>query len=142
MNNKMNLKFDSKSENERFARSVCAAFLLELDPTLDELAEIKTAVSEAVTNAIIHGYGENSGEVEISGHIDGRRVTYTITDFGCGIKDIEKARKPLYTGKPESERSGMGFSIMEAFMDELLVESEPGKGTKVTMTKRISENEG
>lgn len=140
--NKMKLRFDSKSQNERFARSVCAAFVLELDPTLDELDEIKTAVSEAVTNAVIHGYGEDSGEVEIEGIIDGRSVTYTITDFGCGIKDIETARKPLYTGKPESERSGMGFSIMEAFMDELEVESEQGRGTKIIMTKRISENDG
>lgn len=140
MKNTMILKVPSRSENERFARSVCAAFLLELDPTLEEMSEIKTAVSEAVTNAIIHGYDSDDGEIIITGELSGRTVTYTITDTGCGIDDINKAREPLYTGKPEGERSGMGFSIMEAFMDELKVESEPGKGTKITMSKRLSEN--
>lgn len=140
MKNTMLLKIPSRSENERFARTVCAAFLLELDPTLEEMSEIKTAVSEAVTNAVIHGYNCGEGEVLIEGLLDGRTVTYIITDNGCGITDIEKAREPLYTGRPESERSGMGFSIMEAFMDELKVESEPGKGTKITMSKRLSEN--
>lgn len=140
MKNTMILKVPSRSENERFARSVCAAFLLELDPTLEEMSEIKTAVSEAVTNAIIHGYDSDDGEIIITGELSGRTVTYTITDAGCGIDDINKAREPLYTGNPEGERSGMGFSIMEAFMDELKVESEPGKGTKITMSKRLSEN--
>lgn len=140
MKNTMILKVPSRSENERFARTVCAAFLLELDPTLEEMSEIKTAVSEAVTNAIIHGYNSDDGEVIITGELSGRTVTYTVTDTGCGIEDINKAREPLYTGKPEGERSGMGFSIMEAFMDELKVESEPGKGTKITMSKRLSEN--
>lgn len=140
MKNTMLLKIPSKSENERFARTVCAAFLLEVDPTIEEMSEIKTAVSEAVTNAIIHGYNSGEGEVVITGELSDRTVTYTITDNGCGIPDIEKAREPLYTGKPETERSGMGFSIMEAFMDELVVESEPGKGTTITMIKRLSEN--
>lgn len=140
--NKMCLRFDSKSENERFARGVCSAFLLGLDPTLEEISEIKTAISEAVTNAIIHGYNGGDGEIEITAQIEDREVTYTITDFGCGIKDVETARKPLYTDKPDGERSGMGFSIMEAFTDELLVESKAGKGTKITMKKRISENVG
>lgn len=140
MKNTMLLKIPSKSENERFARTVCAAFLLEVDPTIEEMSEIKTAVSEAVTNAIIHGYNSGEGEVVITGELSDRTVTYTITDSGCGIPDIEKAREPLYTGKPETERSGMGFSIMEAFMDELVVESEPGKGTTITMIKRLSEN--
>lgn len=140
MRNTMLIKIPSRSENERFARTVCAAFLIDLDPTLEEMSEIKTAVSEAVTNAIIHGYNSQDGEITITGEISERTVTYTISDNGCGITDIEKAREPLYTGKPESERSGMGFSIMEAFMDELKVESEPGKGTKITMTKRLSEN--
>lgn len=138
--NTMMLKIPSRSENERFARTVCAAFLLELDPTLEEMSEIKTAISEAVTNAIIHGYESKDGDVMITGEVSGRKVTYTITDTGCGISDIKKAREPLYTGKPESERSGMGFSIMEAFMDELEIESEPGKGTKITMSKRLSDN--
>ena len=139
-NNKMRLEIPSKSENERFARTVCAAFILELDPTLEEMSEIKTAISEAVTNAIIHGYNGIEGTVLIYGEIEDRTVTYTIVDNGCGISDIKKARQPLYTEKPDSERSGMGFSIMEAFMDTLTVESEENKGTKITMTKRLSDN--
>ena len=139
-NNKMRLEIPSKSENERFARTVCAAFILELDPTLEEMSEIKTAISEAVTNAIIHGYNGNEGTVLIDGEIEDRTVTYTIVDNGCGISDIKKARQPLYTQKPDSERSGMGFSIMEAFMDTLTVESEENKGTKIIMTKRLSDN--
>ena len=138
--NKMMLKITSNSQNERFARTVCAAFLLELDPTIEEMSEIKTAISEAVTNAIIHGYDSKEGEIIITGKIEDRKVTYTISDRGCGISDINKAREPLYTGKPEGERSGMGFSIMEAFMDELVVESEPDKGTTITMSKRLSDN--
>ncbi len=138
--NTMYLKIPSRSENERFARTVCAAFVLSLDPTVEELSEIKTAISEAVTNAVIHGYNGGDGEIEISGSITDRTVTYKITDRGCGIADIGKAREPLYTGKPESERSGMGFSIMEAFTDELAVESRLFEGTTVTMTKRLGEN--
>ena len=141
MNNKMKLEIEAKSENERFARTVCAAFVLELDPTIDEFDEIKTAISEAVTNSIIHGYSGRPGKIIIEGEIENDVITYTIRDFGCGIDDIEKAREPLYTGKPESERSGMGFSIMEAFMDELYVESECNKGTAVRMLKRISKDE-
>lgn len=137
MMNKMELKIPSRSENERFARTVCAAFVLELDPTVEEITEIKTAISEAVTNAIIHGYKSGDGIVEIMGDINARNVTYVIKDTGCGIGDISKAREPLYTGMPEGERSGMGFSIMEAFMDELKVESVEGQGTTVTMTKRL-----
>ncbi len=140
MKNEMKLIIPSHSENERFARTVCAAFLLDLDPTLEELSEIKTAISEAVTNAIIHGYNSEDGQVVVTGETDGRTVTYTISDAGCGIKDIEKAREPLYTGKPEGERSGMGFSIMEAFMDTLTVESEEGRGTTITMSKRLSDD--
>lgn len=137
MTNTMKIEIPSRSENERFARTVCAAFLLELDPTVEEITEVKTAISEAVTNAIIHGYKNGEGIVEISGEIKDNEVTYTIKDRGCGIADIKKAREPLYTGMPEGERSGMGFSIMEAFMDELKVESVEGKGTAVTMTKRL-----
>ena len=138
--NKMVLRILSKPENERFARTACAAFLLELDPTLEEMSEIKTAISEAVTNSVIHGYDGKDGEIVITGKVVERTVTYTIKDDGCGIPDIKKAREPLYTGKPGSERSGMGFSIMEAFMDELKVESTPGKGTKITMSKRLCDN--
>ncbi len=137
MKNKMKLIIPSNSANERFARTACAAFLLELDPTLEEISEIKTAISEAVTNAIIHGYNSEDGEIVITGEICGRTVTYTVTDSGCGISDITKAREPLYTGKPDGERSGMGFSIMEAFMDTLTVESTPCRGTTVSMSKRL-----
>lgn len=137
MTNTMKIEIPSRSENERFARTVCAAFLLELDPTVEEITEIKTAISEAVTNAIIHGYKCGDGVIEILGNINGKEVTYTVKDKGCGIPDIKKALEPLYTGMPDGERSGMGFSIMEAFMDEIKVESVEGQGTTVTMTKRL-----
>lgn len=136
----MKFEIPAKSENEKLARTVCAAFVLGLDPTIEEIDEIKTAVSEAVTNCIIHGYDSEDGVIDIEAEIRDRSVTYIIKDYGCGIEDIEKAMEPLYTGKPGSERSGMGFSIMEAFMDELKVESRPGKGTIIIMTKRISED--
>lgn len=139
MKNSMKIEFPANSDNERFARTVAAAFVLELDPTLDELSEIKTAVSEAVTNAIIHGYAEHSGIVVMEGYIDGDMIEFVITDSGAGIEDIEKAREPLYTGKPEMERSGMGFTIMETFMDKMSVESTPGEGTVVRMSKRIKQ---
>ncbi len=137
MNNKMKIVFPSQSENERLARTVCAAFIIELDPTVEEMSEIKTAVSEAVTNAIIHGYDGREGNIEIEAEIKDDVVTYEIKDNGCGIDDIEKAREPLYTGKPENERSGMGFAIMEAFTDKLEVESKVGVGTTVRLQKRI-----
>ena len=140
MKNNMRFEFPAKSENEKFARTVCAAFVLELDPTVDEIDEIKTAISEAVTNSIIHGYDGKEGTIDIEGKIDGREVIYVITDHGCGIGDVKKAMEPLFTGKPECERSGMGFSIMEAFMDDLKVESGVGIGTKITMKKRISDD--
>ena len=136
MKNSMKMEFPANSDNERFARTVAAAFVLELDPTLDELSEIKTAVSEAVTNAIIHGYNEKGGTVTLEGE---NTVEFTIRDSGAGIADIEKAREPLYTGKPEMERSGMGFTIMETFMDSVNVESAPGRGTAVKMSKRIEQ---
>lgn len=135
--NKMKLEFLSCSGNERFARSVAAAFILELDPTLEELSEIRTAVSEAVTNAVVHGYGGKEGIITLEGRLEGSEVEFTVSDSGAGIEDIEKAREPLFTGKPEDERSGMGFTIMESFMDSLEVESAPGKGTCVIMRKLI-----
>lgn len=135
--NKMKLEFSSRSDNERFARMTVAAFILELDPTVEELSEIKTAVSEAVTNAVIHGYDSNEGIITLEGTLEDNKLTITVSDNGIGIEDIEKAREPLYTGKPEAERSGMGFTIMEEFMDELYVKSTPGKGTSVTMVKTI-----
>lgn len=134
---RMKLEFTNESLNERFARITAAAFVSELDPTVEETAEIKTAVSEAVTNAIIHGYENAKGLVTLEGEIHNNKVVFSVHDDGCGIENIEQARRPLYTGKPEAERSGMGFSIMECFMDEVLVESVPGGGTTVTMSKTI-----
>lgn len=133
----MCLEFINKSENESFARMVATAFVTRLNPTMEEIAEIKTAISEAVTNAIIHGYENTVGMVRMEGKISGSTVEYTITDRGCGIADIKKAREPLYTGKPELERSGMGFSIMESFMDSVEVSSSPGMGTTIRLTKVI-----
>ena len=141
--NQMKLEFLSCSENERFARTVAAAFMLKLDPTLEQLSEVKTAVSEAVTNAVIHGYRGKEGVITLEGKLENNTVTFCVSDSGTGIADIEKAREPLYSGMPGGERSGMGFTIMETFMDSVAVESIPGEGTKVTMTKTVeAENEG
>lgn len=136
--NSMKIEFPSVADNERFARTVAAAFILELDPTMDELSEIKTAVSEAVTNAIIHGYDSGDGTVSMEGNIFDDTVEFIISDDGAGIPDIRRAREPLFTGKPEMERSGMGFTIMETFMDSVEVESEVGKGTRVIMSKQLT----
>ena len=133
--NSMRIEFPNQSDNERFARTVAAAFVLELDPTVDQVSEIKTAISEAVTNAIIHGYENSDGNVTMEGYIYDDTVEYIISDDGAGIPDIRRAREPLFTGKPEMERSGMGFTIMETFMDSVEVESEVGKGTRITMSK-------
>lgn len=137
-NNFMELKFSSRSENEAFARVAVAAFVSQLDPTVEEITDIKTVVSEAVTNSIIHGYdGVKDGVISISARIEEDRVYITIEDFGQGIEDISLARQPLYTSKPELERSGMGFTIMENFMDSLEVTTEIGQGTRIVMMKRI-----
>ena len=135
--NEMKLEFSSISENESFARAAVSAIIVKLNPTLEELSDIKTAVSEAVTNAIIHGYEKQQGMVTIAGKIEGSTVYLEISDEGEGISDIEKAMEPLYTSKPDLDRSGMGFAFMEAFMDDLQVESEPGRGTRVKMRKTI-----
>ncbi len=135
IDNEMRLEFPSKSQNESFARSVVAAFVAQLDPTIEELAEVKTAVSEAVTNAIIHGYSCGSGNVVIVARISENTAEIEVMDLGQGIEDIELARQPLYTSKPELERSGMGFTVMETFMDRVEIESHPGKGTTVRMIK-------
>lgn len=137
MDNVMIVEFINKSENEAFARITAAAFASQLNPTAPELAEIKTAVSEAVTNAIIHGYEDSVGMVRMEGKIHGRMVEFSVSDEGWGIEDVNKAREPLFTGKPDSERSGMGFSIMESFMDSVEVKSKPGAGTCVKMRKTI-----
>lgn len=135
--NEMVLEFDSRSENESFARIVVAAFVTQLDPTMEEIADVKTAVSEAVTNCIIHGYNNGVGKITMMCKIEGNNVTIVISDQGVGIEDLKKAMEPLYTSRPDLERSGMGFAFMEAFMDHMDVESEVNKGTKVTMLKTI-----
>lgn len=140
LNNQMIVEFDSVSKNERFARVVVAAFVARLNPTLEEIADIKTAVSEAVTNSIIHGYEKKDGMIRIEAHIVEDTVTIIVKDNGVGIENVEKAMEPMYTSKPELERSGMGFAFMEAFMDELFVESELGKGVVVTMRKVIGKD--
>lgn len=133
----MELIFTSKSENENFARVVAAAFCERLDPTVEEISDIKTAVSEAVTNCVVHGYENTIGQIYMKCSIDGDEVTIQIHDDGVGIGDITQAMEPLYTSKPQLERSGMGFSFMEAFMDELRVDSKKGRGTTIIMKKRI-----
>lgn len=133
--NRMKVEFLSKSENESFARIAVASFASQLDPTLEEISDIKTAVSEAVTNAIIHGYEEKEGIIVIECEINDNELTIIISDNGVGIEDIELAKQPLYTSRPELERSGMGFTVMETFMDDLQVKSEKGKGTTIIMKK-------
>ncbi len=135
--NEMELLFDSKSVNEGFARVAVAAFMTQLNPTLEEVADVKTAVSEAVTNAIIHGYEKEIDKIRIRCRLEEHILYIEIEDHGKGIENVEQAMQPLFTSKPELERSGMGFSFMEAFMDEISVESELGQGTLVKMQKEI-----
>ena len=136
--NKMALEFLSKAKNEGFARVSVAAFVAQLDPTMDEISDVKTAVSEAVTNAIIHGYNsQEDGIIRIESEIYENEVTIVISDKGKGIENIEQAMEPLYTSRPETNHAGMGFTFMEAFMDELEVTSTSGQGTKVKMRKKI-----
>lgn len=148
MQNSMSLTLSSRSSNESFARVAVAAFIAQLDPTLEEISDVKTAVSEAVTNAIIHGYNEDeSTNIVINVSIEDQKndmdeddkykVTISIIDHGCGIDDVSQAREPLYTSRPDLERSGMGFSVMESFMDELYVESSKDQGTHIKMVKYI-----
>ena len=137
--NEMELEFLSKSSNEAFARITVAAFASQLDPTIEELADIKTAVSEAVTNCIIHGYENKQGIVKINAKLHDNEIVIEISDQGKGIENIDMAKEPLYTTKPDLERSGMGFTIMESFMDKMEVESIVGIGTKITMSKKIKQ---
>ena len=139
--NEMKLEFISKSSNEAFARVAVAAFAAQLDPTIEEVADIKRAVSEAVTNSIIHGYEDKQGIIKIVCKLKENEIIIEISDTGKGIEDIEAAKEPLYTTKPNLERSGMGFTIMESFMDSMEIESIIGLGTKVTMSKKIKEKE-
>ena len=131
------VEFASQSANEGFARNTVAAFLLQYDPTIEVMADVKTAVSEAVTNSIVHGYREKSGPVVMELKSENGVFSVTVEDYGCGIPDIEKAREPLFTTHGEEERSGMGFTVMEMFMDTVDVISNVGVGTKVIMTKRL-----
>ena len=136
--NEMHLKFMSKSSNESFARSAVAAFVLELDPTITELADIKTAVSEAVTNAIVHGYRRESGMIYIDVKLtDDNNVIIKIRDKGVGIEDVKQAMQPLFTTAESEERAGLGFAVMQSFTDSVRVNSAPQKGTSVTLKKRI-----
>lgn len=137
MENKVKLELMSKSSNEAFARIAIAAFVSQLDPSIEEIADIKTAVSEAVTNCIIHAYEEKEGIIYITCTLKNREITIEVKDNGIGIENIDMAKEPLYTSKPELERSGMGFTIMDSFMDEMKIESIVGMGTKITMKKVI-----
>ena len=135
MDNYIEMKLPAVSKNEAFARNAIAAFCVELNPTVDEIDDIKTAVSEAVTNCIVHAYGGKEGEITIRASIDGLNLHIAVMDCGVGIDDVESALKPFYTTRPDEERSGMGFTIMETFMDELVVRSVKGEVTSVEMTK-------
>ena len=137
INNEMNLKFSSLSINESFARNVVGCFALQLNPSVSEMSDIKTAVSEAVTNCIVHGYDGVIGQIEITAKIIGRELHIKIFDRGVGIENVSEALEPFYTTKPDQERSGMGFTIMKSFMDKVQVESEKGKGTTIYMSKII-----
>lgn len=139
--NEMKMEFLSKSNNEAFARITVAAFASQLDPTIEELADIKTCVSEAVTNSIIHGYQNTEGIIKIKCKLYSDQIEIEISDTGSGIENVEEAKMPLYTSKANMERSGMGFSIMDSFMDELKVESIVGLGTKITMIKNFKKEE-
>ena len=135
--NQMTLTLPSLSKNEAFARSVVAAFCAQLNPTVEEINDIKTAVSEAVTNCVVHGYNGTTGEITVWAALTKDHIYVRISDHGIGIPDVKKAIQPFYTTKPQEERSGMGFTVMQAFMDECKVTSKPGSGTEVLLSKRI-----
>lgn len=135
--NAMKIIFLSLSENERFARSAVGGFIASKDPRIDELGDLKTAVSEAVTNCIVHAYRDCIGTIELSARLYGDEVVIKVRDKGCGIEDVKKAMEPLYTTLPDEERSGLGFSVMESFCDSVSVKSRPGSGTTVTLTKKL-----
>lgn len=138
MLNQVKITFASRSVNEGFARAALAAFLVQLDPTVPQLADLKTAVSEAVTNCIVHAYPDAIGPVTMTaGLYEGGLVRITISDRGVGIDDVTKAMEPMYTTGDPSERAGLGFAVMQSFMDKVRVSSTPGKGTRVTLTKRL-----
>lgn len=137
--NKFKIEFESRSQNEALARIVVAAFVSQLDPTIEELEDVKTAVSEAVTNSIIHGYDSRvDGIIQLEATLEENQIKIVVSDFGKGITDVEKAMEPLYTSRPDLERSGMGFTVMESFMDSIEVESTVGKGTRVVLFKKFN----
>ena len=139
MNNRMELTFPSIAQNEAFARMVISAFMVRENPTLSVMSEIRTAVSEAVTNAVVHAYAEESGQIVLRAEIALGQISVEVEDFGRGIEDVAQAMSPFFTTKPEEERTGMGFAMMQSFMDDVFVRSEPGKGTLVSMKKRLRE---
>ena len=142
MNNQMELSFLSLAENEAFARMVISAFLMQLNPTMSLVSEVRTAVSEAVTNAVVHAYaGRTDGRILLRASLDEQKVEIEVEDFGCGIMDVAQAMKPFYTSRPDQERTGMGFSLMLSFMDGVHVTSAPGSGTLVKMTKLLHEED-
>lgn len=137
MKDEVKVEMYSKPENEALARIVIATFMARLNPTLEELSDVKTAVSEAVTNSIVHGYRDETGKIYLEGRISGDQLEVSIVDMGVGIENVKRAREPLYTTKPEEERSGMGFTFMEIFMDEVHIDSKRNEGTTVRMIKKI-----
>lgn len=137
----VHLEFNSESENEGIARVVTAVFIMKFDPTVEEMADVKTAVSEAVTNCIVHAYNDSEGMIQFDLWNKDKTLYLAVEDFGIGIKDVQKAMEPMYTTKPEDERTGMGFSFMEAFMDKVEVFSKEGKGTRVEMSKTFGGND-
>ena len=137
MDSEITIVMESNSENEAFARIAVAAFIAPLNPTVQEINDIKTAVSEAVTNSIIHGYEDNNGKIYLTCKVTGRKVIIKVQDNGTGIEDIKKAMEPLYTSKPDMERSGIGFTVMQTFMDDIFVDSKKNLGTTVIMTKNL-----
>ena len=139
-NNQMELTFLSKAENEAFARMVISAFLVQMNPTMSVVSEVRTAVSEAVTNAVVHAYDNLNGKIILRAVMDGENnLTIDIEDFGCGIADVRQAMQPFFTTRPESERTGIGFALMQSFMDDVKVYSSPGSGTTVRMIKRLGD---
>ena len=139
MNNQMELTFFALAENEAFARMVISAFLVQANPTVSVLSEVRTAVSEAVTNAVVHAYERDGGKVVMRATLGKERVDIEVEDFGCGIADIQQAMQPFFTTQPDQERTGMGFALMQSFMDEVKVVSSPGCGTSVRMSKRLGD---
>jgi len=142
LKNKFSITFSALSENESFARSVISCFMLKMNPSISELSDVKTAVSEAVTNCIVHGYGKKFGEIVMSAEIIDSCIHINIKDYGVGIENLDLALTPFYTTRPDDERSGMGFTIMKSFMDEVRVESIKGEGTDIYMKKRIATDDG